>query len=277
MLRSLGVLLGLAASAALAPGCAQPPAARRPAAVAGPVVRLLTYNVNYGIAGDPETVAAIRDADADLILLQETNVAWERALRAALAAQLPHMAFRHRGGAGGMAVLTRLPLVETEFIPPSGDGWFPAVRVVIETRLGRLQALSVHLRPPVSDGGSFVSGHFSTPPIRVQEITSYCARLVPDLPTLVAGDFNEEDDGDAVRFLVSRGMSSVLARFAPDQPTWRWPMMVGTLHRQLDHVFTDRRLEAVSAEIREAGRSDHLPVIAVLAAAAAAAAAAAGR
>jgi endonuclease/exonuclease/phosphatase family metal-dependent hydrolase len=124
----------------------------------------------------------------------------------------------------------------------------------------------VHLRPPVSDGGSFVSGHFSTPPIRVQEITSYCARLAPDLPTLVAGDFNEEDDGDAVRFLVSRGMSSVLGRFAPDQPTWRWPTMVGTLHRQLDHVFIDHRLEAVSAEIRAAGRSDHLPVIAILAA-----------
>jgi endonuclease/exonuclease/phosphatase (EEP) superfamily protein YafD len=257
----LGVLV--AAALSVAAGCAGPPPAARPAPTS-PLVRVLTYNVNFGIAGDPETIAAIRAANADLVLLQETNVAWERSLRAALAAELPHMAFRHRGGAGGMAVLSRLPLLETEFLSPNGDGWFPAVRVVVETGFGRLQALSVHLRPPVSDGGSFVAGHFSTPSIRLQEITAYCARLAPGLPTLVAGDFNEEEDGDATRFVMSRGMSSVLGRFVPRQPTWRWPTIVGTLHRQLDHVFTDSGLAAVGAEIKEVGRSDHLPVIAIL-------------
>jgi endonuclease/exonuclease/phosphatase (EEP) superfamily protein YafD len=258
-------LLGPLVLAALALACAaRPVAAPKPPPAGTPVLRLLTYNVNYGIPGDEETVAAIRDARADLALLQETNDAWERALRPALSRELPHMVFKHRVGAGGMAVLSRLPLVETEFLPPTGDGWFPAARVVVQTPFGRLQALSVHLHPPVSEGGSFISGHFTTPSVRVGEIETFFARLEPALPTLIAGDFNEEEDGRVMKFLAGKGMLSALQRFAPDQPTWRWDTAVGTLHRQLDHVVYDPRLEVVSAEIRVAGRSDHLPVIAVV-------------
>jgi endonuclease/exonuclease/phosphatase (EEP) superfamily protein YafD len=57
-------------------------------------------------------------------------------------------------------------------------------------------------------------------------------------------------------------MASALRRFAPGTPTWRWSIVIGTLHRQLDHVFYNNRLDVLSAEVREAGRSDHLPVIA---------------
>jgi endonuclease/exonuclease/phosphatase (EEP) superfamily protein YafD len=261
-----GAALALAAATALALACAPAPAPVRAATPAGPTFRLLTYNVNYGIPGDAETVAAIRDANADLVLLQETNAGWERALRAAFATTLPEMRFRNRAAAGGMAVLSRLPLVEVEFLNPTGDGWFSAARIVVQAPFGRLQALSVHLRPPVSDGGSFVSGHFSTPAVRLDEITAHYGRLARGVPTLVAGDFNEEEDGRAVAFLLGKGMSSALARFAPDRPTWRWPWVFGTLHRQLDHVFYDARLDVVAAEVREAGNSDHLPVIAVVAA-----------
>ncbi len=155
--RNVFVLVGLAA---MAGGCARPPAAEHPARPNGPSVRVLTYNVNFGIAGDSATIAAIRDADADLVLLQETNAAWERALRASLSGELPQMIFKNRGGAGGLAVLSRLPILEVELIAPAGEGWFPAVRIVVETAFGRVQALSVHLHPPVSEGGSFVSGVF---------------------------------------------------------------------------------------------------------------------
>jgi endonuclease/exonuclease/phosphatase (EEP) superfamily protein YafD len=253
-------LLGITLVLALA--CARPPA-ERPRAPTGAAFRLLTYNVNYGIAGDDETIAAIRDADADLVLLQETNAAWEQALRGSLSGRWPKMIFKHRGGAGGLAVLSRLPIVEAEFFAPVGEGWFPAARVVVETAFGRVQALSVHLRPPVSDGGSFVSGAFTTPAVRFDEIQTFFSRLAPGYPTLIAGDFNEEEDGHAVRFLAGKGMISALARYAPGEPTWRWPMPIGTLHKQLDHVLYDARLDVASAEIRQRGRSDHLPIVAV--------------
>ncbi len=225
---------------------------------------MLTYNVNFGIAGDPDTTAAIRDARADLVLLQETNAAWERSIRASLAGEFPHMMFKNRGGAGGLAVLSRTPILQAEVIAPTADGWFPAVRVLVATVFGPLQALSVHLRPPVSDGGSVVSGMLTTPSVRAGEIRAFVARLATGYPTLVAGDFNEEEDGDVASFLASRGMRSALARFAPGEPTWRWSTPVGTLHRQLDHVFYDAALDVASVEVRQAGRSDHLPVVTVL-------------
>jgi endonuclease/exonuclease/phosphatase (EEP) superfamily protein YafD len=116
----LAAALGLAA-------CARPAAPPPPPLPPGAAqVRVLTYNVNYGLAGDPATLAAFRDAGADLVLLQETTTAWERVLRGALSAQYPHMVFRHHGGAGGQGMLSRLPVRTVEFYPPAGDGWFPA-------------------------------------------------------------------------------------------------------------------------------------------------------
>jgi len=221
---------------------------------------VLTYNVNFGLVGDRDTVAAIRDADVDLALLQETNVGWERALRAALSTRLPHMTFQNRGGGGGLAVLSRLPLAEVEFLKPTTSGWFPAARVVIETSFGNVQALSVHLHPPVSDTGSLIGGYIGTRGVRVDEIKGFFGKLSPGLPTLVAGDFNEEPDGDVTRFLLERGLVPALP---PDHPTWRWATGVGTIRKQLDHIMHDRRLETVSWDIRVAGNSDHLPVIGI--------------
>jgi endonuclease/exonuclease/phosphatase family metal-dependent hydrolase len=253
----LGLLLAtLALACARAPGNAAAP--RVP--VRGSVLRVLAYNVNFGLVGDRDTIAAIRDADVDLALLQETNAGWERALRAALSTELPHMAFQNRGGAGGLAVLSRLPIPEVEFLKPTGSGWFPAARVVVETPFGKVQALSVHLHPPVSETGSLIGGYFTTGKVRAEEIQAFFAKLSPGLPTLIAGDFNEDQGGDVTRFLVEKGMVSALP---PNQSTWRWATAVGTIQKQLDHIMHDSRLETVSCDVRVAGHSDHLPVIGI--------------
>jgi endonuclease/exonuclease/phosphatase (EEP) superfamily protein YafD len=256
----------LALLMAMAMACARTPVAEPPRPTAGlPIFRLLTYNVNFGIPGDRETIAAIGAAAADLAILQETNVGWEQALRKQLASQFPHMTFKNRGGAGGLAILARQAPAEVEFLPPSATGgWFPATRIIANTPFGRVQVLGVHLRPAVSDGGSWISGRFSTPEIRTAEMESFYARLARDLPTVIVGDFNEEEDGGVAAFLVEHGFSSALARFVPGQFTWRWPTVVGELHKQLDHVYYGDGLDVLSAEIRSVGRSDHLPVIAVI-------------
>ncbi len=230
------------------------------------MLRLLSYNVNFGIAGDAETLAAIHAAQADVALLIETNAAWEWSLRRELGAEFSHMVFKNRSDAGGLCVLSRYPILDSEFLPTAGGGgWFPAVRAVIKSPFGKVQLLGVHLRPAVSDGGSYVSGAYVTPPIRVNEISTFFARLDPTLPTVVAGDFNEEEDGEAAKFLTKRGFSSALRRYAPGQPTWHWPIVVGELRKELDHIYYDGTLDALAAEVRQTGRSDHLPILAVIA------------
>ena len=228
-------------------------------------MQVMTYNVNYGLAGDPETLAVIEQASADVIFLQETTPAWEQILRRTLAGRYPHMAFRHCCGAGGLAVLSKHPFASRQYRHAATEGsWFPGWRVVVQGPLGPVQVLQVHLRPQLSDGGSVVSGVFTTPPIRRAEITDYRRWLDPELPALVVGDFNEGDDGQALGVLVEGGLQTVLPEFRPEADTWRWTTSVGTVKTRLDHIVYDpARLDPLDARVIQAGRSDHLPVVAI--------------
>jgi endonuclease/exonuclease/phosphatase family metal-dependent hydrolase len=249
-------------------GCTEtrgaPSTAAPPPVSGSPSLRLMTYNVNYGIAGDGETIAAIADEDADVVLLQETTEAWEASLAAALGGRYPHRAFRHCCGAGGLGILSKHPFDEREYLAPPEGGWFPAWRLVVHTEPGPLQVLNVHLRPQLSESGSFLGGVFTTPPIRRAEIETYFPALDRGLPTVIAGDFNENGRGRAIRFLEDQGMRSAVPAASGATPTWRWQTSLGEIREQLDHVVIDRRLEAVDVRVVERGRSDHMPVVATI-------------
>lgn len=234
-----------------------------PALVASPHLSVLSFNVNFGVADDPRNVAAVAEADADLVLLQETTVAAEQAFRDALGEVYPHVLFRECCRAGGLGILSKLPIVEESYLEPS-VGWFPAWRVVVDTPLGEVQALDVHLRPPMSDGGSWVAGYFSTRDVRRREMEAFYAKLDLALPTIVAGDFNEKADGRAVAFLAEQGLRSSLPQVDPKAITWHWQTRVGKLRMMLDHVVHGPELALVHAEVLQRGVSDHFPVLAVL-------------
>lgn len=224
-----------------------------------PTLRVVTYNVNYGLAGDEATLEALRSLEADLVVLQETTPAWESVIRAELDGVYQQMLFHHSSGAGGLAVLSRYPVREREVIEAPSE-WFPAWRLEVEGPLGRTQLLAVHLHPPVSDSGSVVSGYFTTPSVRQDELAEYLEQLEPSLPTIIAGDFNERD-GQAMELLRRRGFRSALPAFQGRQRTWRWTTSVGEVSSQLDHIAHDDRLRPLNAQVIETGRSDHFPVM----------------
>lgn len=227
-------------------------------------LRVVTYNVNFGVSGDPAGVEAVARAKPDLVLFQETTDGWERALVRGLGDRLPHHHFDPtdtRFAAGGMGVMARWPIVSVEKLPPPPGGLFFAHRVVVDAPGGNVQLLNLHLRPPMSDEGSWVVGFFSTRADREREARAYLPRLDPALPTIVAGDFNEQEDGLAFAAFQGAGFTSALAQHQPDAITWQWPLADGlTLKLRLDHVLHDRHFRAIAARTVEAGRSDHLPV-----------------
>ena len=220
---------------------------------------LATYNVNYGMPGNPRTLAAIRALDVDALFLQETTPEWERALGDGT--------FRHwrPGRAGGQALLTRLP-VEREEILDAPTGWFPAWIVLFQGAPlrsaprsaeprgapGGLQVLAVHLRPAFSLASGFHRAIFATGAVRKREIETYLARLDADRPTVVLGDFNEPD-GPALATLRARGYRQADAT----AHTWRF------LHwkRRYDHVFVGPGVDVTATAVVDAGASDHLPVV----------------
>jgi endonuclease/exonuclease/phosphatase (EEP) superfamily protein YafD len=227
------------------------------------VLRVLTWNVNYGLTGDTQAIEAIRAAAADVVFLQETNAEWEQALRAAFAETYATVEFVERPAAGGMGLLARWPVVEAEVLEPPAEGWFPAWRVVLATPLGHVQFLGVHLHPQISDSGSVVSGYFTTGDNRLAEIRAYVAQLDPALPTLLLGDFNETTSGEALGQLAALGYESALNEFDPGRDTWRWTTSAVTISFQFDHLVHDARLEPIDVRAIEAGRSDHIPVLGV--------------
>jgi vancomycin resistance protein VanJ len=239
--------------------CARPAQAPSAPNPGRPHFTLLTFNVNYGLRDAPQNLRAIVDADADVVLLQEATPALERATLRLMKTLYPHQQYRYCCGAGGLGVLSKHPFEDVNYID-SPIGWFPGWWVRVDTPAGPVQVLSVHLRPPVSDGGSWVKGYFTTGPLRLKELAAYMAKREAGVPTIVAGDFNETR-GAAMDLLRGAGLDDAVAAFhSGDAVTWRWRTRVGDIELALDHVFHDDGLRARNAEVLDAGASDHLPV-----------------
>lgn len=219
---------------------------------------VLTYNVNFGMAGDGPTLDAILNADADILVLQETTAEWRAALSARLEARFPHQMWlppRNGLAAGGAAVLSRWPLRDTK-TSSSATGWFDALSAVVETSNGPVHMVALHLEPVGTLGAlRTISAHHR------REVEAHVRRLGIDAssPTIVVGDFNEERGG-ALHYLERRGFEDAVDRFAPGRPTWRWPIGSHTLRLQLDHVLHSEAFAVVRTDVLDEGRSDHLPV-----------------
>ncbi len=230
-------------------------------------LRLMTFNVNYGNPSPNEALDAIEKADVDIVLLQEVTSEWKRQLATRFAKRYPHQVFRiHTRAAGGLAVLSRVPITAEEVIPSPERGWFPAQRLVLDTTFGALQILNVHLRPAI-DRGSWIKGFMTTPPLRRREIETYWKKLAKNIPTVVAGDFNEDTTGLALTYLTRQSLSRVATQ---GPTTWRYqvhsPSGVSDLLKlDIDHVMIDARLQASDAEVIDAGASDHRPVVVTIA------------
>ncbi len=235
----------------------------------GRPLTFVSYNVNYGLARadgtvDPATERQIKALieRADLIAFQETTDEWERAIVALSKDSHPHRRFHPPGRfvAGGIGVVSRLPITAEDILPSPVD-WFPAQRLEVTTDNGPLQLLNVHLRPMISEGGSWVSGYFTTGHFRETEANAHLAKLRPDLPTIVLGDFNEEDPGVALTIFESLGLRNAVSIRSPSDTTWRWTAYGVPLALRLDHVlYPPSVFDLESATVHQGGNSDHLPV-----------------
>jgi endonuclease/exonuclease/phosphatase (EEP) superfamily protein YafD len=229
----------------------------------------MSYNLNFANPSFAASLDAIAAGDADVVVLQEVTERWRDALLERFAKVYPHRAFRvHTRMAGGLAVLSKLPIAREElWEPPAGTGaWFPAQRIVVTAPFGALQLLNVHLRP-ARDRGSWLRGFMTTREVRRKEIEAHWRKLDRDAPTIVAGDFNEDPTGRAVAFLEQNGMTRAVTA---GPATWHYQattrgLAIDLLKMDIDHVMIDRRLSASDARVLDAGTSDHRPVVVTIA------------
>jgi endonuclease/exonuclease/phosphatase (EEP) superfamily protein YafD len=229
---------------------------------AGPHFSVMTYNVNWGGGQPAKSLDVIRKVNADIVCLQETNDSWENYLRRELGSLYPHMEFRETPGrmGGGLAFLSKTKGQQIAYIPSENtffDGWIMAY----QTPVGLVEILNVHLHPPVSESGSFgVSGYFSSQDKRCQEIQRFYPYFTGSGSRLIMGDFNENDQGDAIKWLSGQGMTDALAEFDQSSKTWRWKISLITLRDRLDHVVYSSELYCFGCGVISSGGSDHYPL-----------------
>jgi endonuclease/exonuclease/phosphatase (EEP) superfamily protein YafD len=236
--------------AAAAPLAALGVPRRQPEAV-GPTLRVLTINLLVGRADPEAVVARVRQADLDVLFVQELTIdAQTRLKQAGLEDLLPHAQVEHKdGGPRGSGIYSRFPLTEGTPLPLT-FACQPAA--VLELPDGQqVDLVCVHPRAPAMErGGS------------VQWRSELGVLPAPGkLPRLVAGDFNATPDHAAFRDILRRGYVDAAIQTGESLTrTWGRPRREPLL--TLDHVLASRGCAVLACSVHAIPGSDHRAVYA---------------
>jgi endonuclease/exonuclease/phosphatase (EEP) superfamily protein YafD len=218
------------------------------------VLRILSANIKMSNRRFAALLELIRERRPDVAIVMEVDEAWVEALQP-LKEDMPYAIEWPRDNTYGMALLSRLPLIEPElrFLVLET---VPSVRTGVRLRSGEeIRIYAVHPEPPVPYEDTIG---------RDGELVLVAAEVKKDpLPAIVTGDLNDVAWSRTTRRFqrltglldprVGRGLFST---FDARYPFLRWP---------LDHLFHDPQFRVVSVErLRHIG-SDHFPILFALA------------
>src|SRR5688572_5048718 len=195
---------GLLSLLSFSAACGEPPLRPRAPSEGAPHFTVLSYNIELGAIGESDTLDAIGTLDADIVCLQEVTPTSEVVLRADYAARYPYQLYKSKGGAGGLAALSRFPLVDLG-LRAAPQGWHPSWHLEVASPAGPIQILNVHLRSLFSGDSNPVTSFFRTDSDHLDQIELFSNECEADVPTIALGDFNEDVDGMAIQFLEERG------------------------------------------------------------------------
>lgn len=228
-------------------------------------LRILSTNV---LAPSPSRPLAheILRSDADVVLVQEASDEWWALLEEhGVLARFPHHVeetHSFREDYMGIAILSRLPILESEIENLAGTN-VPMARVDVELANGaRVRLYSVHTWPPY--GSELLELHLRQM-ARLRELARADVRSGSIDAVVFAGDFNASPMSFQYRRLRDTGLVPAHERvgrgFATTWPNLPWPFPP----MRLDHVFVTGDVEVVSVREGVGEGSDHLPVFAELA------------
>lgn len=231
-------------------------------------LRVLTYNIHHGEGTDRRIdlgriASVIQSATPDLVALQEVDKETARTNGVDQAARLGELtglhslfgkAMDYKGGAYGVALLSKWPLVEPRTFPlPSDPGIEP--RVVL-----RANVQPEATAPPLS---FFVThlDHRADPVQRTRQAEKLRGLFPPDAkPAILAGDFNAVPDSSVMKGMLREWSDSAEAARLLTSPAHK-PL------RKIDYILyrpaaSWRVIETIA--IDEPVASDHRPVLAVI-------------
>jgi vancomycin resistance protein VanJ len=232
-----------------------------------PGLRIMTLNLLCRPRSIDATVRAIRESDADIVMLQEVIPAMGEPLGPELLDDYPYQAIYPSTRARGAAVLSRLPFEKEQRFQLSSKGWY-GQEIHVSWAGRRVALFNVHLMSPMVRFGRRGWPFNSVP--RAKEMRRLIDLLpVDDLDVVVAGDFNLTDqspDYRSIRAYLNDAFDDAGSGFGFTYPA-ATPHGKKLYERhspplvRLDHVFYQGRLRARSARVGPNGDSDHFSVI----------------
>jgi endonuclease/exonuclease/phosphatase family metal-dependent hydrolase len=237
-----------------------------PALQPADALRVVSYNIRHGRGNDDvvdleRTARVLRALAPDVVGLQEVDDRAKRSGGVPQAARLGELLGMHhafgrfmdyQGGAYGMAILSRHPIVSRREVPlPEGNE--PRVALSVETRLPDdtlVTVVNVHFDWVRDDGFRFA---------QAETLTKYLDAL--ETPVILLGDFNDLPE--------SRTLALFRSRFgeAAKPEGDRFTFSATDPRREIDYIFFSPITAWKVREVRvidERVASDHRPVLAVL-------------
>jgi endonuclease/exonuclease/phosphatase (EEP) superfamily protein YafD len=225
--------------------------AERPAAAARSF-SLLTANLLYEAREPEKMIAALREANADVLVLQEYTPAWQAHFRASLWNDYPYRLEEPAEAAFGICLASRLPLEKAERRYDPND--IPCVAAVVITGTGRAGILGVHPYPPMMPSG-YEAWRTS--------LAAYPAMLreLPAEHWVLAGDLNATPFCRAFQQLCEQAALTDTARVSGVESSWFLRSRLLPFYLPaglpLDHVLVSEKLGILTRETGPEAGSDH--------------------
>ncbi len=228
-------------------------------------LRVMTFNIQSALGGLDVVAGVIRSASPDVVALQEVDVGGTRAQGLNQVAELAaRTGLRHQthfrttdlhGGAYGVALLSRFPLVsQAQHALPVPRGAEPRTlgHVVLDVDGREVSVYSTHLtRRPFNAA------------VRKQQSVAILRLLARDArPKLLMGDLNDDPDSTPVRLLRRELTDAFASTGQGPSGTYPMPLFLPTL--RIDYVLADGAFAPRASRVLRVGASDHFPVVADL-------------
>ncbi len=214
-------------------------------------VSLLFANVLMPNRAAPRLLAAVREADPDIVLAVETDAWWQQALRE-LERTHPHTVQQPQDNTYGMLLYSRLPLhgAELKFLVQDD---VPSIHASVELRNGeRIDLRCLHPRPPAPGEADRSTERDAELLIVGREVQAR------QRPVVVLGDLNDVawSHTNTLFKHVSGLLDPRVGRgfFHTFHAKWPW------LRYPLDHCFHSPHFRLVDFRRLPAWGSDHFPV-----------------
>jgi endonuclease/exonuclease/phosphatase family metal-dependent hydrolase len=235
-------------------------------------IRVMVYNIHAGkdaggIDNLDRVATLIRDAGADVVLLQEVDRHTRRSGNVDQVAELTrrtglHAAFgkslAFQGGDYGIAILSRWPIDSSRTVPlpidppqlRSGVSYEPrvALRAWVAAPGGTLHVINTHMDASGDDR------------YRHQEIVTVLAQGdTSAVATMIGGDLNSTPESVVQQSVRDRNWQDVWTSCGDGSPGFTYPADSGT--KRIDYLYLRAPLRCVNARVLPSQASDHRAIL----------------